>query len=353
EGEYICGIWGEDKAGNAIVVTESIESIDGRIVNRTADPAKNTVKDSGNNLNSGNNTTNNRTQFTRTASDCGKGYSPLYTLVIDRSAPLVTLEYSFSSTDTAAGSSADSAGGGGKKTVTAYVYDENGNDNRSSKENKNGKENKDGLSVYVSGRAEVTLTVEEAYGDPERLFYTRTVEEVSGRETSSRHTIGSFFADIPTGGFFGTENSRTENSRTENYRAGNKGAGIFGAGDIGTGNDKVGKSGTFRRSFCIDSIRKDGRYSYGAMGTDCAGNPAVVVEKFAAGTRLNTDHSDKRGGGSVKSTGRGKVYEPFYTIIIDTTAPEYRFSISLPPDPEEAFDGGNGKRITYYGRESQ
>ena len=353
EGEYICGIWGEDKAGNAIVVTESIESIDGRIVNRTADPAKNTVKDSGNNLNSGNNTTNNRTQFTRTASDCGKGYSPIYTLVIDRTAPLVTLEYSFSSTDTAAGSSADSAGGGGKKTVTAYVYDENGYDNRSSKENKNGKENKDGLSVYVSGRAEVTLTVEEAYGDPERLFYTRTVEEVSGRETSSRHTIGSFFADIPTGGFFGTENSRTENSRTENYRAGNKGAGIFGAGDIGTGNDKVGKSGTFRRSFCIDSIRKDGRYSYGALGTDCAGNPAVVVEKFAAGTRLNTDHSDKRGGGSVKSTGRGKEYEPFYTIIIDTTAPEYRFSISLPPDPEEAFDGGNGKRITYYGRKSQ
>ena len=210
---------------------------------------------------------------------------------------------------------------------------ENGYDNRSSKENKNGKENKDGLSVYVSGRAEVTLTVEEAYGDPERLFYTRTVEEVSGRETSSRHTIGSFFADIPTGGFFGTENSRTENSRTENYRAGNKGAGIFGTGDIGTGNDIVGKSGTVRRSFCIDSIRKDGRYSYGAMGTDCAGNPAVVVEKFAAGTRLNTDHSDKREG-SVKSTGRGKV-RALYTIIIDTTAPEYRFRISLPPDPEE------------------
>ena len=97
----------------------------------------------------------------------------------------------------------------------------------------------------------------------------------------------------------------------------------------------------------------DGEYRFGAYGTDRAGNPAVVTERFAPGTRLErrmVPDGDNRLRTSIRQIRQEKEYRSLFTIVIDTTAPEYRFGINLPDNLEEAFDTSRGREAVYYGR---
>ena len=270
EGEYEYRVRGTDKAGNAAAVTENYT---GRCSDRTgrkvSDP----------------NGWKKRTE------GCAEDFSPRFTIIIDKTAPRITLEYRNTFSSRQKGSSGNNP--------RAYIYADRG-EVLGRDGNVTG-----GLTVYVSGRTDVTLSLEEKYPDPGRLFCSR-------------------YCSVP-------DPSSGKSSGTEK-KASWKGKGM---------------------SFSPPAATRDGEYRYGAFGTDRAGNPAVVTERFAAGTRLERRLVPGGGGSfrtSIRQTRQEKEYRSLFTIIIDTTAPEYRFGINLPDNLEEAFDRTPGKEAVYYGR---
>ena len=270
EGDYEYSVRGTDKAGNAAAVTENFT---GPASDRT-----------GGKL-SGRNGWKKRTE------GCSESFSPWFTIIIDRTAPRITLEYR----NVYSSRQQDTAG----KIPRAYIYDDRGKIFREDGYVEGG------LSVYVSGRTDVTLFLEEKDPDPGRLFFSRSctvTDPFSGKK------------------------------RKTEKKASWKGKGI---------------------SFSPASASGDGEYRFGAYGTDRAGNPAVVSERFAPGTRLErrmVSGGDGTFRTSIRQTRQEKEYRSLFTIVIDRTAPEYAFRINLPENLEEAFDRTRGKETVYYGR---
>ena len=270
EGEYEYKVWGTDKAGNAAAVTECFT---GPASDRTGTKSS------------------DRKDWKKRTEGCSEDFTPRFTIIIDRTAPRITMEYK----NTFLSRRQDTSG----INPRAYIYADRGKVLA-----RDGKV-EGGLSVYVSGRTDVTLSLEEKYPDPGRLFcsrYCAVPDPSSGRKKEILK------------------------------KASWKGKGMV---------------------FNPASAAGDGEYRFGAYGTDRAGNPAVVTERFAPGMRLErrmVPDGDNRLRTSIRQIRQEKEYRSLFTIVIDTTAPEYRFGINLPDNLEEAFDTSRGREAVYYGR---
>ena len=270
EGEYEYKVRGTDKAGNAAAVTESFT---GPASDRTGTKSS------------------DRKDWKKRTEGCSEDFTPRFTIIIDRTAPRITMEYK----NTFLSRRQDTSG----KNPRAYIYADRG------KVLAGDGKVEGGLSVYVSGRTDVTLSLEEKYPDPGRLFcsrYCAVQDPSSGRKKEILKKVSW------------------------------------------KGKEMV---------FSPAPAARDGEYRFGAYGTDRAGNPAVVTERFAPGTRLErrmVPDGDNRLRTSIRQIRQEKEYRSLFTIVIDTTAPEYRFGINLPDNLEEAFDTSRGREAVYYGR---
>jgi len=290
EGEYRFSIWGEDKAGNPAAVTEVIE---GKTENRTGSAAafKKGLKE--------------RTE------GCETGYASRCSLVIDRTPPKITLEYSlpgataFVYADEAAGAgkasgkaSGAAAGAGADPAGTGRSSGGSGTDDGGARPAGAGS-SAAGLQACISGKAEAVFSLEEENPDRSRLFYNRSFRP---------------------------------------YLTAPKEA------------DRIRSSWQKTAVFRLPAGSGDGAYSFGAWGRDRAGNPAAVTERFAAGTRVNRQYAPA-GCSTARAAGDcGTGYRPLFTIIIDTTPPVYSFSINQPAGLADRFDAARDREIVYYGR---
>ena len=90
----------------------------------------------------------------------------------------------------------------------------------------------------------------------------------------------------------------------------------------------------------LATAESDGQYLYGVYGTDMAGNPASVTERFAEGSNLEKKYKDSTDSPS-RVTDAGADYAPYYAIVIDTTSPEVT-------KIETTDIGGEGSMPSFY-----
>ena len=174
EGEYEYKVWGTDKAGNAAAVTECFT---GPASDRTGTKSS------------------DRKDWKKRTEGCSEDFTPRFTIIIDRTAPRITMEYK----NTFLSRRQDTSG----INPRAYIYADRG------KVLAGDGKVEGGLSVYVSGRTDVTLSLEEKYPDPGRLFcsrYCAVPDPSSGRKKeilkvhtglTGRETLLSSLSDSP------------------------------------------------------------------------------------------------------------------------------------------------------------
>lgn len=283
EGKCYCyAVYGEDKAGNKSTVTEHFTS---------APVSNNVSKD-----------------LKITYKNLDKINTPLYSIIIDKTAPELTLQYTPASS---------------RKTTTTFIYHDT-----------------DAERAYVSGDVNVDVTLEEKFFDFSRLYANRlvNVEKITrenGKAFDKDHTWKKLAGD--------------DTNALKKMIAG-AGASITGA----TWN--MSEPG-------FHTASADSEYTWHVFGEDRAGNAATVTEVFAdsdsagAVTRryiavkqeenqANKNEEKTAKELSSKQANCGEGFTPTYVIVIDKTAPSV---ISIETmDLSENGNAGGDSTPNYY-----